>query len=148
MGQGTQGSALIKKERIVGRVLADIHGSLGAGVGPLWSQFIFGVEPHSNGKQVRPVLIAYLFYNFHSEGLLPDNFYDYTKVYELEVFREPKCDQSVESLSWVKNIDESGRPLPPTYALSFLKGAPKDVVKSDSVLPCYTLRPNDYRIHR
>lgn len=52
----------------------------------------------------------------------------------------------MNSLSYVKNVDESGKPLPPTYVLRFLEGAPKVVLKPDAVLPCYVLRPDNYKL--
>ena len=64
----------------------------------------------------------------------------------MQAVREPKCDESVNSLSYVKNVDESGKPLPPTYVLRFLEGAPKVVLKPDAVLPCYVLRPGNYKL--
>jgi hypothetical protein len=52
----------------------------------------------------------------------------------------------MNSLAYVKNVDESGRPLAPSYVLRFLDGAPKDILKPDAVLPCYVLRPGKYRV--
>ena len=88
--------------------------------------------------------VSYAF--FKSDGPPPESFFDYSKRYELQAVREPKCDESVNSLSYVKNVDESGKPLPPTYVLRFLAGAPKVVLKPDAVLPCYVLRPGNYKL--
>jgi hypothetical protein len=64
----------------------------------------------------------------------------------LQVIRDSKCDEAVKSLAYVKNVDESGKPLEPTLVLNFLEGAPKDVVKPELVLPCYVLRPGKYKV--
>jgi len=130
--------------RLVGRVLADISTlAFGAGVGPKYASFVFGVE-EAGGARVVPVKVSYAF--FKSDGPLPDSFFDYSKRYELQAAREPKCDESVDSVSHVKNVDQSGKPLPPTDALRFLEGAPKDALKSDAILPCYVLRPGKYKV--
>jgi hypothetical protein len=131
-----------KTTRIVGRVLADVESlAFGAGVGPRYTTFIFGVE--KNGGEVVPVKISYAF--FKSQGPPPDDFFDHFKLYELSVGRVPKCDETVSSLAQATNVDEAGRPLPSSDALRWLDGAPKDVVKPDLVLPCYLLRPGNYK---
>jgi hypothetical protein len=97
------------------------------------------------GARVAPIKIAYAF--FKSDGPLPDRFFDYSKQYELQAVRDTRCDESVERFSYVKSVDhESGKPLPPTYVLKFLEGAPKDILNPDAVLPCYVLRPGKYRV--
>jgi len=128
---------------IRGRVLAWKETlAFGAGLGPQWTVFIFfGAE--ADGTQVHPLKIAYAL--FKSEGPPPDSFFDYPKRYELQAVRETKCDETVNSLSHIENVDESGKASPPSYALRFLDGALKDVLKPDAILPCYVLRPGKYR---
>jgi len=133
-----------KTRPLVGRVLADVSTlTFGAGLGPRYTSFIFGVEK-GGGMHVVPVKVSYAF--FKSDGPPPDSFFDYSKRYELEAVRESKCDEAVESLAYVKNVDASGKPLPPTYVLRFLDGAPKIELKPDAVLPCYVLRPGKYKV--
>jgi hypothetical protein len=133
-----------KTRPLVGRVLADVSTlTFGAGLGPKYTSFIFGAE-EGGSAHVVPVKVSYAF--FKSDGPPPESFFDYSKRYELQAVREPKCDESVNSLSYVKNADESGKPLPPTYVLRFLEGAPKVVLKPDAVLPCYVLRPSNYKL--
>jgi hypothetical protein len=133
-----------KNVPLVGRVLADVSSFVfGAGLGPQHTTFVFAVE-QDGGTRVEPVKVSYAF--FKSEGPPPDSFFDYSKRYELQVVRDTKCDESVDSLSRVKNVDQSGKPLPPTDALRFLEGAPKDALKSDAILPCYVLRPGKYKV--
>ena len=133
-----------KTRPLVGRVLADVSTlTFGAGLGPKYTSFIFGVE-EGGSAHVVPVKVSYAF--FKSDGPPPDNFFDYSKRYELQAVRESKCDEVVESLAYVKNVDDSGKPLPPTYALRFLQGAPKIELKPDAVLPCYILRPGKYKV--
>ena len=49
-------------------------------------------------------------------------------------------------VGWLVGVEhDSGKPLPPTYVLRFLEGAPKDVLKPNAVLACYVLRPGKYR---
>lgn len=129
---------------LVGRVLADVSSfAFGAGLGPQHTTFVFAVE-QNGGTRVEPVKVSYAF--FKSEGPPPERFFDYSKRYELQTVRDTKCDESVDSLSHVKNVDQSGKPLPPSDALRFLDGAPKNVLKSDAVLPCYVLRPGKYKV--
>jgi hypothetical protein len=104
--------------------------------------FVFEVE-RGRGGPVTPVKVAYTF--FKSEGLLPDSFFDYSKHYDLQAVRDSRCDESVKSLSHVKNVAESGKPLPSSYVLRFLDGAPRDVLKPDAMLACYVLRPGKYK---
>lgn len=85
----------------------------------------------------------YKFYK--SEPPLPNSFLDYSIRYELQLTRESSCDETVQSLSYEKNVDETGKQLPPTYVLQFLEGAPKDAIKPDAILSCYVLRPGKYR---
>lgn len=130
---------------LVGRVLAwkETFG-FGAGLGPQYQVLVFGVE-RDQGAPVAAIKVVYAF--FKSDGPLPDNFFDYSKQYELQAVRDTRCDESVEGLSYVKSVDhESGKPLPPVYVLRLLEGAPKDVLKPDAVLACYVLRPGKYRV--
>jgi hypothetical protein len=133
-----------KTRLLVGRVLADI-GSLafGVGLGPEHITFIFAVE-EDKGARIVPVKISYAF--FKDEGPPPDSFFDYSKRYELQAVRQSKCDETGESLAYVRNVDGSGKPLPPTYALRFLEGAPRIELKPNAVLPCYVLRPGKYKV--
>lgn len=137
------GTDAAKPVRLVGRVLADVSSfAFGAGLGPQYTTFVFAVE--QGGTRVEPMKVSYAF--FKSEGPPPDSFFDYSKRYELQAVRDTKCDESVDSLSHVKNVDQSGKPLPPSDALRFLDGAPKDALKSDAILPCYVLRPGKYKV--
>lgn len=136
-----------KTSRLVGRVLAYVDSMVvGAGVGPQYETFIFGVESKDErGELVNtPVEIAYAFHK--SDGRLPASFFDHSKLYELRVVRDSNCDDSVSNLSYVKNEDETGKQLPPTYILRMMDGAPKDALKPDLVLPCYVLRSGNYRL--
>jgi hypothetical protein len=130
---------------LVGRVLAWKESfGFGAGVGPQYEQFVFGVQ-RGQSERVTPIKVAYAF--FKSDGTLPDSFFDYSKWYELKAVRDARCDESVQSLSYVESVEHgSGKPLPPTYVLRLLEGAPKDVLKPEAVLACYVLRPGDYRV--
>lgn len=132
---------------LVGRVLAHVDSLVvGAGVGPQYETFVFGVESkNARGQQVvLPVKIAYAF--FKSGGPLPDRFFDHSQLFELRVIRDSNCDDSVSNLSYVKNEDETGKQLPPIYILRFLNGASKDGLKPDLVLSCYILRSGNYRV--
>lgn len=59
---------------------------------------------------------------------------------------ETHCDETVESISFQKNEDDTGKPLPPTYDLQILYGAPRNLLRPESVLPCYILRPRAYKV--
>jgi hypothetical protein len=103
--------------------------------------FFFAVEDPDGS--VRPIQIGYAFN--HSDQLPPESFWDFSKVYEIRVQREPLCDATVESLAYVRNADTSGNELPPSLVLEFSKGAPTDLLKREEVLPCYTLWYGNYR---
>lgn len=138
-----------KASVLVGRVLAYVDSMvIGAGVGPQYQKFIFGVESKGErGQQVIiPVEIVYAFQN--SAGFLPHSFFDHSRLYELTAVRDQNCDEKVSVLSYEKNEDETGKPLPSTYILRIMEGFPKDVLKPDLVLPCYILRLGDYRVQK
>lgn len=68
----------------------------------------FGIEhldwpPGDGSKRLAPIQIVYAF--FPSDGLLPDSFFDCSKRYELQAVRDTRCDESVESLSYLKSVD-------------------------------------------
>jgi hypothetical protein len=131
---------------LTGRVLAYVDSMvIGVGVGPHYEKFIFGVESKREDGQplITPVEIVYAFHK--SDGLLPLSFFDHAKLYELRVVRDQNCDAKVSALSYEKNEDSTGKPLPPTYILRVMEGAPKDLLNTESKLPCYMLRPGVYR---
>jgi hypothetical protein len=69
-----------KTRRLVGRVLAEVSTlTFGAGLGPKYTSFIFGVE-EDGSTHVVPVRISYAF--FKSDGPPPDSFFDYSKRYD------------------------------------------------------------------
>ena len=132
---------------IKGRTLAGVEyltGYLRGGLGDRYEVFVFGVEPSKQGRPITPVKVMYRF--FQSEAALPDSFLAVSKRYELQVIREPNCDDTVENLSYQKNSGENGKPLASTYILRPLDGAPKDVLKADLVLACYVMRPGKYKV--
>jgi hypothetical protein len=138
-----------KKIPLVGRVLAGIASlTFGAGLGPQYQTFIFGVESkNAQGEQVvTPVAILYAF--FKDQGPLRNSFYDHSKLYQLIVERDSRCDQPLSKLSYDRNVDETGKELPPTNVLQILYGAPRDVLKPDLVLSCYALRGPAYKVIR
>ena len=130
---------------LVGRVLAYKDTlAFGAGLGPRYSVFVFGVRTRSQSSQVNPVKVAYAF--SASEAPPPDSFFDYSKLYELQATREPKCDETVSSLSQEKNVDVTGKELPPTDVLHFVEGAPKIPLTPSLVLPCYIVYAGKYKV--
>jgi hypothetical protein len=124
--------------RVVAQVASLTHGS---GLSHQWMSFFFDVE-EPDGR-VEPIEVGYAFY--HPDQLPRDSFWDYSKIYEMSVRREPHCDSTVESLAYQKNTDTNGNELPPSLVLRFAKGAPKDLLKREAVLPCYVLWYGDYR---
>jgi hypothetical protein len=136
-------------EKIVfkGRVLAYVDSmTVGAGIGPLYETFIFGIESKGErGAQViTPIEVLYAFPNWNER--LPHNFLDHGRLYELHMTRETMCDEKLSVLSYEKNKDENGKKLPPTNILRLMDGAPKDLLKAaDSMLPCYRLTPGNYQ---
>ena len=137
-----------KQLAMMGHVLARIEhlgyliNSLG---GQRYEVFIFGIDKWDRyGKSAAPVKVVYEFYR--DEPNLPEKFFDFSSRYELTVVRDTKCDESVKSLSYEANVSESGKPLAATYVLKVLDGAPTDVLKPDLILPCFVLRPGQYRV--
>jgi hypothetical protein len=136
-----------KKTLLVGRVLGYINSLVvGAGIGPQYETFIFGVESkNAQGEQiVVPVEILYAFSK--DEGLLRDSFFDHSKLYELNVVRDARCDQTLSKLSYETNAHITGEALPPTNILRILYGSPRYLFKPNSVLPCYVLHGRQYKI--
>jgi len=136
-----------KTVSLKGRPLAGVDyltGFLRGGLGDRYEVFVFGVDPSNRGSSIAPVKVMYRF--FQSESALPDSFFDASKRYELEVVRAPDCDETVQSLSYQKNTDDTGKPLASTYILRPLTGTPQNVLKPDLMLPCYVLRPGRYKM--
>lgn len=137
-----------KNATLTGRILAEVAyttGYLRGALGDRFEVFVFAVERATrNGPPVTPVKVMFKFYP--SESPLPTSFFNYSFRYELQLTREPSCDETVRSLSYEKNADETGKALPPAELLRLLDSAPKDVLKQDEVLACYVLRPGNYRI--
>lgn len=133
---------------IKGRTLAGVDyltGFLRGGLGDHYEVFVFGLEPPHQGSPVVPVKVMYKF--FQSESALPESFLDASRRYELYVVRQPNCDETVQSLSYEKNYDETGKPLSPSYILRPLNGAPNAVLKRpDLALACYVMRPGKYKV--
>ncbi len=129
-------------ETLRGRPVAEVVSLLSSSsLTHKWMSFYFAAE-EPNGS-VRPIQIAYAF--FRSEQLPSESFWDYSKLYEIKVRRERGCDTKVENLAYVKNTTEDGKELPRSFVLRFAKGAPKDLLKDEAVLPCYVLWYGDYR---
>lgn len=136
-----------KTVSIKGRPLAGVDyltGFLKGGLGDRYEVFVFGVDPSNHDGSITPVKVMYRF--FQSESALPDSFLDVAKHYELQVVREPNCDETVQSLSYQKNTDERGRPIASSYILHPLTGIPQGILKPDLMLPCYVLRPGRYKM--
>lgn len=132
---------------LTGRILGSVDYVTGfprGGLGDQFEVFIFGVDrAGGNGSGATPVKIMFKFYK--SESPLPASFFDYSLRYELQLARESSCDETVQSLSYEKNVDQTGKTLPPTKVLRLLDGVPKDALRLDTMLACYVLRPGKYR---
>jgi hypothetical protein len=89
------------------------------------------------------VRIAYAFYK--NDQLPPESFWDYSKLYDLDVKRDQKCDTTVEAISSEKNVDEHGNELPAAYVLRSVKNAPANALQRNAYLPCYVLSFGQYR---
>jgi hypothetical protein len=137
-----------KQLRMMGHVLARIVGltnRINLLGGQRYEVFIFGIDKWERyGKSAAPVKVVYEFYR--DEPNLPAKFFDFSNHYKLTVVRDTKCDESVKSLSFEVNVSDSGKPLPATYVLKVLDGAPTDVLKPDLILPCFVLRPGQYKV--
>lgn len=141
-GTVAQTNRAVAPETLRGRPLAEVGSLLFASsLSHKWMSFYFASEQPDGS--VRPVQIAYAFYR--SDQLLPESFWDYSKLYEIWVRREHGCDTKVENLAYVKNTTEDGKELPRSFVLRFAKGAPKDLLKDEAVLPCYVLWYGNYR---
>jgi len=127
---------------INGRVLADIVSPVhGAGLGPKYRTFIFGWEQAKG--QVLPIKVEYAYFGRHSLG---EDFFVYTNRYKLSAVREMNCDETVGSLSLMKNIDSSGKELPPTNVLRRLNGTPRGLLRPDTNLECYTVGEGQFKV--
>lgn len=139
---GEKSTVSPQHEVLRGRVVADVASpAFGAGIGPQWVSFIFAVETSS--EKTVPVRIAYAFYK--TGQLPPESFWDYSKLYDLRVKREPKCDTTVHAISYDRNVDDRGNKLPATLVLQYAKHAPSDSIKPETALPCYVLWYSQYK---
>ncbi len=137
-----------KKRAIVGHVLGRVEHLLGPATNSLGGErydvFVFASSSEAGlARRVAPVKVVYEFYR--DEPHLPERFFDFSRTYELWVARDTGCDESVKSLSYEKNVSESGERLPSSLVLRLLDGAPKDILGPDMILPCYELSPGEYR---
>ena len=144
------GTTVVEKQlAMTGHVLARIE-HLGHFINSLGGQryevFVFGIDKWEKeaGWSAAPVKVVYEFYR--DEPNLPAKFFDFSSRYKLTVVRDTKCDESVKSLSFEANVSHSGKPLPATYVLKVLEGVPTDVLKPDLILPCFVLRPGQYKV--
>lgn len=127
-----------------GRVLANIASlSFGVGVGPQYQTFVFGIESQQSGNVV-PVKIVYAF--FKNQGPLREDFFDHSRVYELNVSRDFACDERVDKLSYVPSVGPNGEKLAPMKVLQLVYGVPSDVLGADTVLPCYILHGPKFKV--
>lgn len=133
-----------KQVSLRGRVLAYVASlTFGAGVGPQYQTFVFGIEAQHSGSVV-PVKIVYAF--FQNQGPLRDDFFDHSKIYELNVSRDSTCDDRVDKLSYVPSVGPKGEELPPMKVLQVLYGTPPDTLRSDTALPCYILHGPKFKV--
>lgn len=136
-----------KTASLKGRPLAGVAyltGFLRGGLGDHYQVFVFGSESKSHNSPVAPVKVMYRFF-YKTESALPGSFFDASKRYEIQVIREPNCDETVASLSYQKNTDATGKEFS-SYILQPLHGASQDALKPDLKLACYIMRPGKYRI--
>jgi hypothetical protein len=141
-GAIAQEKPAVTPETLRGRPLAEVNPFLyGSSLTHKWMSFYFALEQPDGS--VKPIEIAYAFY--HSDQLPPESFWDYSKLYEINVRREHGCDTKVEDLAYVKNTTEDGKKLPQSFVLRFAKDAPRGLLKEEAVLPCYVLWYGDYR---
>jgi hypothetical protein len=137
-----QKPAVAAPETLRGRPVAEVISLLhGSSLSHKWMSFYFATEKPDGS--IRPIEIAYAFYR--SDQLPSKSFWDYSNVYEIKVRRDSLCDTKVENLAYVKNTTENGKELPRSFALRLAKGAPRDMLKDEAVLPCYVLWYSDYR---
>lgn len=130
------------KEVIHGHVVADVASLVfGAGLGHKWVSFIFAAEQTNGPKLIR---IAYAF-DVDSQ-LPPDSFWNYRNRYEMRVRRDPRCDTTVQDISYERNLDPKGGELPPSFILHFTKNSPVNALRPDLMLPCYVLWHSDYKL--
>jgi hypothetical protein len=144
MSPASVGRSPARADRVAlnGHVLVSIEKTwLGAGLGLFHSTFIFGVRSPGT-TALSPVKISYVFAGRSDQ--LRDDFFDYSRQYELQVSRDPECDEKLDDLLAIRNKD--GTPLPPGDGPRALKGAPEIHMRPNSILPCYSLRPGDYRL--
>ena len=154
--------------KLTGRVLAvsswPVTSSIILRGFPSTQEFIFGVEskdPHGNEKFV-PVYVCYEYYP-DSDKLLQEDFFDYSKKYELSLIRaqaigrgnqKENLDFFLEEVAYVKsNIRDEDGNLLRTYIdkqfsrLKILDGVPESILNMDMdiVLPFYKLSSIKYK---
>jgi len=137
---GQQRSRLHLSGRIVARVFNPVSGTLNL----KWQVFIFqvGSEKGESHQYLSKVEYEYT----DADGPLTEAFFDYAKHYQLNVSRDPSCDESLASLSILRAPDERNSALMTRNLLQALPGAPADALSTRETLPCFILRLGGYRV--
>src|ERR1700722_4564693 len=104
------GAVAEKQVLIKGKVLARVHHLTGFSEnllgGLLSDAFVFGALPDEKAKgKFSPIKVSYNFYRY--EPFLPEKFFDFSLLYQLNLVRDRNCDETVESLSYEEIVTES-----------------------------------------
>ena len=138
-----------KKVLARGQVLAQVNymtGYLKGSFGDRYQVFVFGLQPTSQKDAVSLIKVMYKFF-YTTDKPLPDSFFDAAQRYQLQLVRWPDCDETMQNLSYEKNVDAAtGKPLASTYILQPLNGVSKEIFQQDLLLPCYGLEPGKYKV--
>jgi hypothetical protein len=132
-----------KREIISGRIVAKVPLQRLTSIGMNYESYVLEVE--SGGKENTRRLIK-LSYRFDQrEARIPTSFFDYSLSHRFRVTRGEDCDESWESISNRLLFDKLGNFHGRQPALIYAKGAPQLAIDPDTVLPCYSATPHDYR---
>jgi hypothetical protein len=138
LGQELQRTDSREKIKLKGRVVADVA-ELAQVWHPRFDSFIFVAAQKNGGKNTDSVAVRIIYEHFSEADSLPNEFFDYSKLYKLKVFRKKACDAKLRDFAYAKTNLEADMSL-----LRLLEGANADLLDENKILPCYVLKAKGY----
>jgi hypothetical protein len=89
------------------------------------------------------VKVSYRFYL--RDPQLPASFLDYTKLHRFVLTRDETCDETWGALTTRYLFDRNGNFRGGQNAIVYSSNAPVPEIDRQAVLPCYAVRPQDYK---
>jgi len=127
------------KSRIVGSIPLENFTSVGLN----HQSYVFELESGSKGAAPQLVKVSYRFHL--REPQLPTSFLNYSNVYRFALTRDESCDETWGALTTRYLFDRNGNFRGGQNAIAYSSNAPVPEIDRQAVLPCYVVRPQDYK---